>query len=48
MCAWPDRPVWRLRREAVVMGLSYLEFVRLIRISDYAFSEEFLITDISG
>jgi hypothetical protein len=38
----------RLRREAVAMGFSYLGFVRLIRVSDYAFGEECLITDISG
>ena len=37
----------RLRREAVLMGLSYLGFVRLIRVSDYAIGEECLIKDIS-
>jgi hypothetical protein len=38
----------RLRREAVVMGLSYLGFVRLIGVSDYAFGEECLIKNIPG
>jgi hypothetical protein len=38
----------RLRREAVVMRLSYLGFVRLIRVSDYAFGEECLVSDGAG
>jgi hypothetical protein len=38
----------RLRREVVAMGLSYLGFVRLVRVSDHAIGEERLINDVSG
>jgi hypothetical protein len=38
----------RLRREAVVIGLSYLGFVWIIRVSDYAFGEECLVSDSAG
>jgi hypothetical protein len=38
----------RLRREAVVMGLSFLGYITLIRVADYAIGEESLASDISG
>jgi hypothetical protein len=40
--------VERLRREAVIMELSFLGYVRLIRVSGYAIGEECLAKDISG
>jgi hypothetical protein len=30
------------------MGLSYLGFVRIVRVLDYAFGEECLTSDVSG